>query len=71
VTDARRERQHLRAAWPDEFRDGVTCALTGHFSGGRERGGYPLGFHTWPLERRNAWYAGYNYGRVKRPKGAR
>ena len=29
---------------------------------GRERGGYPLGFHAWTLERRNAWWAGASQG---------
>jgi AAA domain len=33
-----------RALWPSWRADGP-----------REPGGYPTGFHTWPLERRNAW----------------
>jgi hypothetical protein len=24
--------------------------------------GYPRGFHQWPLDRRNAWYAAFNLG---------
>ena len=52
----------LRQRWPAEFRDGARCALLMRFDGERERGGYPLGFHGWPLERRNVWWAGFNRG---------
>ncbi len=60
------ERARLQSAWPDEFADGERCAFHKRFDGERERGGYPLGFHKWPLERRNAWLAGYNFGLVER-----
>jgi hypothetical protein len=62
--DARRWR--LKRAWPDEFADGERCAFHRRFNGKRERGGYPLGFHRWPLDRRNAWFAGYTFGRIER-----
>jgi hypothetical protein len=52
----------LQARWPDEFRDGARCAFLRRFDGEREPGGYPRGFHRWPLERRNAWFAGFNVG---------
>ena len=32
------------------------------FDGEREPGGYPRGFHAWPLDRRNSWFAGFNVG---------
>jgi hypothetical protein len=42
------------------------CGFAQTHEGPREPGGYPLGFHEWPLEKRNAWYAGYNVGRIDR-----
>lgn len=48
--------------WPDEYRDGARSAA-GLPVGPREAGDkprYPRGFHEWPLERRNAWFAGFN-----------
>jgi hypothetical protein len=60
------EREALRSRWPDEFRDGARCGLLREYPGDRERGGYPRGFHQWPLERRNAWYAGFNLGHYQR-----
>jgi hypothetical protein len=56
----------LRTHWPDEFKDGVDCGLLNEFPGVHEPGGYPNGFHSWPLERRNAWIAGFNVGYTKR-----
>jgi hypothetical protein len=52
----------LRSRWPDDFRDGARCGFLLRFDGEREEGGYPRGFHLWPLERRNAWFAGFNVG---------
>lgn len=48
--------------WLDEFRDGVRCGFLQKRDGPRDAGGYPLGFNHWPLERRNAWFAGFNVG---------
>jgi hypothetical protein len=56
------EIDQLRAQWPAEWRDGARCAFLREFPGDREAGGYPCGFHRWPLERRNAWIAGFNTG---------
>ncbi len=53
----------IRAAWPAEFDDGARCGFSGNFDGPRELGALPREFHSWPLERRNAWYAGFNKGR--------
>jgi hypothetical protein len=52
----------LRSRWPDEFKDGARCAFLRRYDGKCEKGGYPLGFHPWPLDRRNAWCAGFNKG---------
>ena len=40
-----------REQWPLEWRDGARCAFLMKFDGPRERGGYPVGFHRWPLDR--------------------
>jgi hypothetical protein len=56
------ERARLKRAWPDEFADGAKCGLTGGAEGPREPGGYPKTFHTWEIERRNSWWAGWNKG---------
>jgi hypothetical protein len=55
----------LRTFWPDEFRDGARCGLFLRFDDNREKGGYPRGFHRWPLERRNAWFAGFQLGLLR------
>jgi hypothetical protein len=52
----------LTQRWPDEFCDGARCAFLRRFDGDRQDGGYPTGFHHWSLERRNAWFAGFNRG---------
>jgi len=62
MSGADAERARLKRAWPDEFADGARCALLREFPGDREKGGYPRGFHRWPLDRRNAWFSGYNLG---------
>ena len=69
VARANEIRKRLKTSWPNEFGDGALCAFTQHFSGDRETGGYPRGFNGWDLERRNAWFAGYGYGRVQRLSG--
>ena len=57
-----RTRASLREKWPNEFLDGGKVAYFGEAEGEREKGGYPKGFHDWALERRNAWFAGFNAG---------
>jgi hypothetical protein len=52
----------LQNKWPAEFRDGARCAFLQQQEGPRDAGGCPQGFHRWPLERRNAWFAGFNVG---------
>jgi hypothetical protein len=56
------ERERLRGSWLEEFNDGARCGFSGQFPGSREAGGYPRGFHQWPRDKRNAWYAGFNVG---------
>jgi hypothetical protein len=56
------EQNAIRARWQKEFDDGARCAFLCKFPGEREAGGYPKGFHRWPLDRRDAWHAGYNRG---------
>ena len=55
-------RQRIKLAYPDEFNDGAKRAFTGDKL-------YPPGFLKWPLERRNAWYAGFNKGYSDRKRG--
>jgi hypothetical protein len=59
---ARDEVKGFEPQSPDEYRDGARCAFLRRFDGVRQEGGYPPGFHHWPLERRNAWFAGFNRG---------
>jgi hypothetical protein len=54
--------QAYRDRWRTEWRDGARSAFLGQCGGQREPGGYPRGFHAWPLARRNAWFAGFNRG---------
>lgn len=56
------EIEALRSRWLAEFRDAARCGFLLRVDGEREAGGYPKGFHRWPLERRNAWFAGFNVG---------
>ena len=60
------ENFHIRQKFPGEFADGESMGAGWEPDGGRESGGYPLGFHGWPLERRNAWFAGFNHGYPRR-----
>jgi hypothetical protein len=59
-------RAHLKSKFPAEFRDGVRAAFLGKGDGQREPGDCPINFHGWPIEQRNAWYAGYNIGLLMR-----
>jgi hypothetical protein len=54
-------RNELRRKWQHAFDDGAQCAFTKIYPGPREPGGYPKGF---PLEKRNAWFAGFNLGLI-------
>jgi hypothetical protein len=56
---ARQERAQLERAFPDAYRDGARRGLFGD-----DR--YPPGFLEWPLDQRNAWFAGFNIGLLDR-----
>jgi hypothetical protein len=62
---AERERADLKANHPAAFREGMRLGLGLTLKAEREPGGYPKGFHGWPLEKRNAWFAGFNIGRIE------
>lgn len=55
----------LESKWPAEYRDGARCGAW------LSKGGYPRGFAAWPLERKNAWFAGFNKEYSERPADAR
>jgi hypothetical protein len=63
-----RESFYIRRDFPREFADGESMGAGWVLEGDREKGGYPLGFHDWPLERRNAWFAGFNLGYGQRER---
>lgn len=60
------QRAALCAKYPAEFEHGYRSGFTGEFQKPCDAGGYPIGFHTWELVRKNAWYAGWNLGCVER-----
>lgn len=64
-------RRGLKKAWPAEFEHGYLTGLTGKEQKPCGPGVYPEGFHEWPLERRNAWFAGCNVGIVERKSHGR
>jgi hypothetical protein len=54
--------ERLASRWPDEFRLGYRFGFRRKADPACDRAGYPSGFHAWPLNRRNAWWAGWNQG---------
>lgn len=64
IVAAERERQRIKRAYPEEFTDGAQRGFIGNPL-------YPSGFSSWPLERRNAWFAGWNVGYCDRKRGER
>jgi hypothetical protein len=52
----------LQDKWPAEFRDGARCGFLQRRDSLYGPCGYPAGFAHWQLERRNAWFAGFNIG---------
>jgi hypothetical protein len=59
-----REITRLAGLWPEEFRHGYRFGFRGEADPPCDTAGYPLGLHAWPLDRRNAWWCGFNRGRV-------
>jgi hypothetical protein len=68
IQPAQALRNELRRKWQGAFDDGARCAFMGEYPGEREAGGYPKGFHSWQLEKRNAWFAGFNLGLIDRAR---
>jgi hypothetical protein len=64
--DARGEVEQLRSKWPAEWKDGARLAFLQIHEGPREAGGYPAGFNSWELDRKNAWFSGYVRGFLDR-----
>jgi hypothetical protein len=62
-------RAALCAKYPEEFEHGYQFGLTGNPPLPCDAAGYPIGFRAWPLERCNAWWAGWNLGNVQRGAG--
>ena len=58
---AAEERAQIERAFPAEFADGRRRAFVGDKL-------YPRRFKDWPLERRNAWFAGWNVGNIERKR---
>jgi hypothetical protein len=56
----------LRAAWPHEFRLGFRFGFLGKADKPHDSAGYPLGLHQWPIDRKTAWWCGWNEGRNER-----
>jgi hypothetical protein len=56
------QRKRRRAAYLNEFDDGAAIGSHGEVKSARDPsgGGYPLGFHGWSLNQKNAWFCGFN-----------
>jgi hypothetical protein len=69
IKDVQLERKRWRAAYLDEFNNGFEIGFFGKAkSAARDPAGgdYPLGFHAWSKNRKDAWFCGFNLGYVKR-----
>jgi hypothetical protein len=64
--NAEQIRAELCAKFPAEFEAGYRYGLTGATQPPCDAAGYPIGFREWPLDRRNAWWAGFNLGHVEK-----
>ena len=63
------ERAALCAKFPDEFEHGYRTGYLGENQPPCNSAGYMIGHHTWPLGRKNAWFAGFNLGHTEREAG--
>jgi hypothetical protein len=59
-------RAELCRRFPQAFEHGYRTGYLGEFQHSCDAAGYMIGHHTWPIERRNAWFAGWNLGNVQR-----
>jgi hypothetical protein len=55
-------RAALCAKFPQEFEHGYRTGYLGENQPPCDAAGYMIGHHTWPLDRKNAWFAGFNLG---------
>ena len=60
------EVERLSTEWPREFRLGYRFGILGKAGQPCDGAGYPLGLHSWPLGRKNAWWCGWSTGRNER-----
>jgi hypothetical protein len=62
----------LRGVWPKESKLSQTTHKYSGYTGENQppcdAAGYMIGHHTWPIERKNAWFAGWNLGNCEAPK---
>ena len=59
-------RAALFAKFPREFEHGYRSGYLGEHQHPCDSAGYMIGHHTWPSERKNAWFAGFNLGHAER-----
>jgi hypothetical protein len=59
-------REALLEKYPREFRHGYLSGYLGEHQHPCDSAGYMIGHHTWPAERRNAWFCGFNLGHAER-----
>jgi hypothetical protein len=52
---AREIRVTILSEWPDAFCDGYAWGAGLVLPGPRDAGGYPIGFHEWPADKKRAW----------------
>jgi hypothetical protein len=64
------EVERIADRWPYEFRLGYRLGFRAKADPPCDQAGYPLGFHTWPLAQRNAWWCGFSRGLVAIDKAA-
>jgi hypothetical protein len=69
TVQAEQIRAELCKRFPQEFEHGYRTRYLGEPQPPCDAAGYPEGFHTWPLVRKNSWYAGWNLGDVEREAG--
>jgi hypothetical protein len=60
------ERARLEARWPKEYRLGYRFGFLGKADKPHDSAGYPIGLAAWPIDRKNAWWCGWNDGRCYR-----
>jgi hypothetical protein len=59
-------RAELCRRFPQEFEHGYRTGYLGENQPPCDAAGYMIGHHTWPLVRKNAWFAGWNLGNAQR-----